>query len=216
LDIEIIDNIQLTPKPSLGKHHWVQSPSQEIHIATWAQLAQDDFNACLATSMSLAPSLILTQLSDSEDCFDDHLSSPLLSTQEDDFNACHASSISPMPPLILTASSSSLSIESMPSTPASSVAVKPICQQPVPLSNTLYSAQAASHIIPIHIPIYDPAKLQQRWPHGIYTVDMVVGFQQMAIIKLCDFYSQEQLFTLSLAILHLSRPRIMIITKHSA
>ncbi|KAG2745337.1 hypothetical protein P692DRAFT_20741736 [Suillus brevipes Sb2] len=55
---------------------------------------------------------------------------------------------------------------------------------------------APPRVIPVHIPIYNPAKPRQRWPHGMYTVDMAAGFQQMAIPKLRGFYGQEQLFRL--------------------
>jgi hypothetical protein len=127
-DVEIIDNTQLTPKPTLGKHR------------------------CLTT-----PPLSPTQLlSDSDNDFDTHL----------------ASSMSPTPPLIMSSS-------------------------PSPVESTPRIIPApALRVIPVHIPIYNPAKPRQRWPHGMYTVDMAIGFQQMAIPKLCGFYGQEQLFRL--------------------
>ncbi|KAG1738149.1 uncharacterized protein EDB91DRAFT_1249467 [Suillus paluster] len=74
-------------------------------------------------------------------------------------------------------------------------AVKSIHQQPAPPSKTLHSAQAAPHVIPVHILTYNPAK-PWHWPHGMYTVDMAIGFQQMDVPKLCGFYDQEQLFCL--------------------
>ncbi|KAG1838439.1 hypothetical protein DFJ58DRAFT_733813 [Suillus subalutaceus] len=129
--------------------------------------------------MSPTPSLLPTQLSDSEDSFD------ACQLPEDDFNAHCANSMSPTPPLTMSASSSSSSIESMP-----------IRRQSAPPSKTLHLAQAAPCIIPMHILIYDLAKPQRRWPHGMYTIDMAIGFQQMVITKLCGFYGQEQLFHL--------------------
>ncbi|KAG1904179.1 uncharacterized protein F5891DRAFT_1184362 [Suillus fuscotomentosus] len=119
-DVEIIDDTQLTPKPTLGKHHRLATPP-------------------------LSP----TQL---------------LSDSDNDFDTCLTRSMSPTPPLIMSSSSSP--VESTP------------------------------RVIPVHIPIYNPAKPRQRWLHGMYTVDMAIGFQQMAIPKLRGFYGQEQLFRL--------------------
>ncbi|KAG2029610.1 hypothetical protein BDR03DRAFT_987641 [Suillus americanus] len=113
-----------------------------------------------------------------QDGFDTHLMSPtppLFPSQlpEDDFNSHHATSMSPTP--LLTTSSFTSSIESTPSH---------------------QSAQAAPSVIPVHVPTYDRAKPPRVWPQGMYTIDMVVGFQQMDIPKLCGFYGQEQLFHL--------------------
>ncbi|KAG1894980.1 uncharacterized protein F5891DRAFT_1194646 [Suillus fuscotomentosus] len=127
-DVEIIDDTQLTPKPTLGKRHRLATPP-------------------------LSPTQLL---SDSDNDFDTHL----------------ARSMSPTPPLIMSSSSSP--VKSMPRV------------IPAP----------ALRVIPVHIPIYNPAKPRQRWPHGMYTVDMAIGFQQMAIPKLRGFYGQEQLFCL--------------------
>ncbi|KAG1762675.1 hypothetical protein EV702DRAFT_1052301 [Suillus placidus] len=101
-----------------------------------------------------------------------------LATSEDDFDARRATLLSPTPPLITSSSTS-----------------KDDSDAPPPLK-THQSAQAAPRIMPVHVPIYDCTKPQQVWPQGMYTVDMVVGFQQMDIPKLRSFYGQEQLFRL--------------------
>ncbi|KAG2340477.1 hypothetical protein BDR05DRAFT_1002477 [Suillus weaverae] len=90
-------------------------------------------------------------------------------TSEDNFNARCTTSLSPTPLLI---------------------------QRPAPPLKTQQSAQAAPRIMPVHVPIYDCAKPRRVWPQGMYTVDMVVGFQQMDTPKLRSFYGQEQLFRL--------------------
>ncbi|KAG2108674.1 uncharacterized protein F5147DRAFT_836934 [Suillus discolor] len=110
---------------------------------------------------------------------------------EDDFNSRRATSMSPMP--LLVTSTFFSSIESVPSTSAS-VAVNDI-RQPAPPLETHQSAQASPSIIPVHVPIYDRGKPRRVWPQGMYTVDMVVGFQQMDIPKFRN-YGQEQLFRL--------------------
>ncbi|KIK35162.1 hypothetical protein CY34DRAFT_17204 [Suillus luteus UH-Slu-Lm8-n1] len=94
----------------------------------------------------------------------------LLSDSDDDFDAHLTSSMPPMPPLIMSSSSVKSILRVIPA--------------PAPC------------VIPVHIPIYNLAKPWQRWPYGMYTVDMAIGFQQMAIPKLCSFYGQEQLFRL--------------------
>jgi hypothetical protein len=89
-DVEIIDNMQLTPKPTLGKHHRLTTPP-------------------------LSP----TQL---------------LSDSDNDFDTRLASSMSPMPPLIMSSS-------------------------PSPVESTPRIIPApALRVIPVHIPIYNPAK----------------------------------------------------------
>ncbi|KAG1793310.1 uncharacterized protein HD556DRAFT_1443738 [Suillus plorans] len=110
---------------------------------------------------------------------------------EDDFNSCCATSMSPTP--LLATSSFSSSVESAPLTSAS-VAVEDIWR-PVPSLETHQSAQAALSIILVHVPIYDRANPRRVWPQGMYTVDMVVGFQQMDIPKFRN-YGQEHLFHL--------------------
>ncbi|KAG1869639.1 hypothetical protein F4604DRAFT_1927055 [Suillus subluteus] len=147
-DVEFVDERELMPKLTLGKHCRLTTPP--LFPTQLLSDSDDNFNACLASSMSPTPPLFLP-------------TPPLFSTHL-------ASSMSPMPPLIMSSSS----VESMPHV------------IPVP----------APRVIPVHIPIYNPAKPQQRWPHGMYTVDMAIGFQQMAIPKLCSFYGQEQLFRL--------------------
>lgn len=169
-DVEILDNeMQLTPKVSLGKRRWAQSPGQEqdMHTATRVRLARDGFDT---RSMSPTPPLFPSQ------------------PPEDDFDSRRATSMSPTP-LLMTSSFSS-SVESAPSTSAS-VAVEDI-RRPAPPLETHQSAQASPSV---HVPVYDRGKPRRVWPQGMYTVDMVVGFQQMDIPKF-RHYGQEPLFRL--------------------
>ncbi|KAG2121179.1 hypothetical protein BD769DRAFT_1671653 [Suillus cothurnatus] len=170
-DVEILDNeTQLTPKVSLGKRRWAQSPGQEqdMHTATRVRLARDGFDTC---SMSPTPPLFPSQ------------------PPEDDFDSRRATSMSPTP-LLATSSFPSMS---------ASVAVEDICR-PAPPLETHQSAQASPSVhvpivIPVHVPVYDRGKPRRVWPQGMYTVDMVVGFQQMDIPKF-RHYGQELLFRL--------------------
>lgn len=54
---------------------------------------------------------------------------------------------------------------------------------------------ASSGVIPVHVPIYKPAK-GKVWPHAMYTIDMAVGFQQMNVPSFRTRFNQETLFSL--------------------
>jgi hypothetical protein len=197
-DVEIVDDVQLTPKRSLGKHRWNPSPGQETPTPTRAcfDLQEDDFNYRRATSLSLTPPYLPTQSQSYADLEGDDFDSrratslsptpPLITTtpplvttkptlqpahQADDFDSRRAASLSPTPPLVTTK-------------PTSQPAHPSKIQQPAPPS-----------IIPVHVPVYNPAK-RQGWPHAMYTLDITVGFQQMDNVNLRVHYSQEQLFSL--------------------
>ncbi|KAG2109514.1 hypothetical protein DEU56DRAFT_905628 [Suillus clintonianus] len=197
-DVEIVDDVQLTPKRSLGKRRWNPSPGQETPTPTRARfdLQEDDFNYRRATSLSLTPPYLPTQSQSYADLEGDDFDSrratslsptpplitttpPLITTkptsqpahQADDFDSRRAASLSPTPPLVTTK-------------PTSQPAHPSKIQQPAPPS-----------IIPVHVPVYNPAK-RQGWPHAMYTLDMTVGFQQMDNVNLRVHYSQEQLFSL--------------------
>ncbi|KAG2751906.1 hypothetical protein P692DRAFT_20725628 [Suillus brevipes Sb2] len=67
-DVEIVDDVQLTPKRSLGKHRWNPSPGQETPTPTRAcfDLQEDDFNyhdfdSRRAASLSPTPPLVTTK-----------------------------------------------------------------------------------------------------------------------------------------------------------
>ncbi|KAG1722832.1 uncharacterized protein EDB91DRAFT_1255886 [Suillus paluster] len=84
----------------------------------------------------------------------------------DDFDACRASSMSPTPPLA-------------PQTT---------------LSSRLASIKASHTTEPskVFIPAYNSTK--RVWPQGMYTTDMVTGFQQMDDKNLQARFQQDDLF----------------------
>lgn len=109
--------------------------------------------------------------------------------QEDDFNCRRATSLSLTPPYLPTQSQpyyADLEADDFDARRATSLSPTPslVTKQP-----------AAPSIIPVHVPVYNPAK-RQGWPHAMYTLDMTVGFQQMDNANLRAHYSQEQLFSL--------------------
>ncbi|KAG1895672.1 uncharacterized protein F5891DRAFT_984108 [Suillus fuscotomentosus] len=194
-DIEILDDdTPLTPKLKKTKRRQasIAASSSDVKIldnetqltpkvslgkCRWAQSLGQEQDMHTATRVRLA-----------RDGFDTHSMSPTLplfpsQPPEDDFDSRRATSMSPMP--LLTTSSFSSSVESVPSTSAS-VAVKDI-HRPAPPHVPI--------VIPVHVPAYDRGKPRRVWPHGMYTVDMVVGFQQMDIPKF-RHYGQEPLFRL--------------------
>lgn len=120
----------------------------------------------------------------------------------DDFNSCRASSMSPTPPPSApqtTLSSHVAALDDFDARLASSMSPTP--SPPSAPQTTLSSCltTAASiikasipAIIKVSVPAYNSTKCV--WPQGMYTTDMVMGFQQMDDKNLRARYQQDELF----------------------
>jgi len=120
-----------------------------------------------------------------------------------DFDGCRASSMSPTPPPSAPQTTLSSRVRHQPDLDdfdarrASSMSPTPLSAPQTTLSPHLASGAKASHttepsIIEVFVPAYDSTK--RVWPQGMYTTDMVTGFQQMDDKNLRARFQQEDLF----------------------
>jgi hypothetical protein len=109
----------------------------------------------------------------------------------DNFDACRASSMSPTPPPQTTLSSHVAALDDFDARLASSMSPTP---SPLSAPQTTLSSHftTAASIIKVSVPAYNSTK--RVWPQGMYTTDMVMGFQQMDDKNLRARYQQDDLF----------------------
>ncbi|KAG2368027.1 hypothetical protein BDR07DRAFT_151897 [Suillus spraguei] len=120
----------------------------------------------------------------------------------DDFDACRASSMSPTPPPSAPQTTLSSCVRHHPDLDdfdarrASSMSPTPPSAPQTTLSSRLASVKASyttePSIIEVFVPAYNSTK--QVWPQGMYTTDMVTGFQQMDDKNLRARFQQDDLF----------------------
>lgn len=120
----------------------------------------------------------------------------------DDFDACRASSMSPTPPPSAPQTTLSSCVRHHPDLDdfdarrASSMSPTPPSAPQTTLSSRLTSVKASyttePSIIEVFVPAYNSTK--QVWPQGMYTTDMVTGFQQMDDKNLRARFQQDDLF----------------------
>jgi hypothetical protein len=101
-----------------------------------------------------------------------------------DFDSLQATSMSPTPP------SSPSPVDSIPSSDSLLST-----RSTLPASSVDSGEPKAPSVIPVFIPLYK-GKGKHVWPRSMYTIDMVIGFQQMDSVLLHQHYTQEVLFSL--------------------
>ncbi|KAG1724049.1 uncharacterized protein EDB91DRAFT_1255420 [Suillus paluster] len=173
-EVEIIE-IMSSPVSKV-KREWEES-SELASTPVRPRLTVEDFNSHYATSMSPTPSPLLFR-----SC---SIISPSSSPPRDTFSM----SSPPRDTLSMSFSSSASSVISLTSSHYLTAPVKVHTQR-----RAISVKEPAITAIPV--PDYDPAKLWQVWPHGMHTIDMVAGFQQMDDKRLQAMYRQHELFPL--------------------
>ncbi|KAG2152953.1 hypothetical protein DEU56DRAFT_908128 [Suillus clintonianus] len=160
--------IEIMSSPPVSKVKREREESSELALTpVRPRLTAEDFNSRYATSMSPTPSPLLFR------------SRSIISP----------SSSPPRDTISMSFSSSASSVISLTSSHHSTAPVKVRTHQ-----RAISTKEPAITAIPV--PDYDPAKLWQVWPHGMYTIDMVAGFQQMDDKRLRAMYRQHELFPL--------------------